>query len=87
MEVLSENWDALRAFLAAQTQWRVGATGMLGLDYTAVRLAVKGVAADGLGLAREGRRLRWRDVFSKLQVLEAAALEEFGRLRRNRGSS
>ncbi len=79
-DVLPENWDTLHAFLAAQTQWRHGPSGRLvGLDYAGVRAAVRGLAADGLGAARQGGRLRWRRVFNGLRVMEAAVLEEVGK--------
>lgn len=72
--ILSENWDVVRAFLAAQTQWRVGAAGFTGLDYRAARVAVRSVFADGHGLRKRGKRLSWRDVFAGLRVLEGAVL-------------
>lgn len=79
-DVLPENWDTLLAFLAAQTQWRHGPSGRLvGLDYAGARAGVRGLMADGLGNARQGRRLRWRHVFSGLRVMEAAVLEEAGK--------
>ena len=58
--VLPENWDIVRAFLAASTQWRLGPGGeLLGLDYAGAR-----AAARGLGL-------KWRAVFSGLCAMEA----------------
>ncbi len=73
--MLPENWDTLRAFLAAQTQWRTGRSGIAGLDYTAARHAARAVRADGCGRRRRGRRLRWRDVAAGLREMEAAALD------------
>lgn len=84
--MLPENWDALMAFLAAQTQWRVGPGGYVGLDYPAVRLAVRTVVADGAGSRRRGKRLRWKDVVGGLGEMETAALEELSRQARERGS-
>lgn len=51
----------------------------MGLDYAGVRAAVRGLVADGLGNARQGRRLRWQRVFTGLRVMEAAVLEEAGK--------
>ncbi|MCY4027478.1 MAG: DUF1799 domain-containing protein [Acidobacteria bacterium] len=79
-DVLPENWDTVLAFFAAQTQWRHGPDGRLvGLDYAGVRAAVRGLVADGCGERRQGRRLKWRSVFSGLRVMEAAVLEELGK--------
>lgn len=84
--MLVGNWDVVRAFLAAQTQWRHAGTGVAtGLDYAGARSAVRGVTADGRGEEKAGRRLRWRRVFDGLREMEAAALEEFER-RRPKGS-
>lgn len=35
-EVWEENWAAVEMFMRAQTQWRVGMNGLIGLDYGAV---------------------------------------------------
>jgi len=82
--VLAENWDAVRAFLAAQTQWRIGVAGLSGLDYPAARVAVRSTTADGRGLRGRGKRLRWRDVFARLRMIEGAVLAEHGREARRR---
>jgi hypothetical protein len=62
--VLPEAEPVLRAWLAVQTQWRVGMAGPTGLDYAGVEAAL---------------RLRDEDdragVFAGLQVCEAAMLE------------
>ncbi|MCE2910213.1 MAG: DUF1799 domain-containing protein [Burkholderiaceae bacterium] len=65
-EVLPENWPTLLAFLAVQTQWRIGGMGHpVGLDYQGVDVAL--------------RRLRIEDpdgeLFAGLQVMEIAALD------------
>jgi len=82
--VLPENWDVVRAFLAAQTQWRrAGDAGAaVGLDYAGARAAVRALTADGLGREKAGRRLRWRRVFDGLREMEAAAAEELARRRK-----
>ncbi len=58
------NADAVAAWLASQTQWRLAPSGRLaGLDYAGARAAVAGAG------------LRWRRVFGALRTMEAAALE------------
>ena len=65
-----ECWPAVRAFLAAQTQWRRAPSGHLsGLDYR------------GAALAAAGEGLRWRDVFGGVRVMEGEVL----RLQAGRG--
>lgn len=63
-----ENWDALCAFLACETQWRVatglGGTRYLGLDYTAVDVVMR-------------RRGIPDEVFADLQEMERVALSTF----------
>ncbi len=62
---MPENWDAMRLFLAMETQWRrAGMSGVAtGLDYS-VLPAVAGLA----GLALNA------DIFARLRILEGAAL-------------
>ena len=56
-------WDVVRLFVAASTQWRHSPSGhRAGLDYAAVR-----ATADALSI-------EWREVFPRLQVMEAEAL-------------
>lgn len=62
--VWPENWAAVNAFLAVQTQWITGMNGPTGLDYTRVR--------DGLALAGIEAT---PEIFHKLRVLESAVLE------------
>lgn len=65
LEILPENWPALRLFVAVETQWRrAGMSGLAtGLDY-----AVLPMAARALGVALTGELLR------RLKVIEAEAL-------------
>lgn len=69
-EVWPSNWDALLAFLAVETQWRVaagvGVTSWLGLDYAAVDVAFRRL---GIG----------DDEFAAVQMMERAALDVFSR--------
>ena len=37
-DLIPENMDAMRLWLAAQTQWRSAGFGLIGLDYTALGL-------------------------------------------------
>jgi hypothetical protein len=62
--VWPENWDAMRAFLAVQTQWSTGMGGPTGLDYTRVR---SGLELAGVPVTQE--------LFSQLRTLEFAALD------------
>ena len=62
--LMPENLDAVRAYYACQTQWqRNDYTGRLrGLDYAGCRAAVAGA------------RLKWREVFDGLRVIEMEVL-------------
>lgn len=65
VEVMPENWGAMRIFLAMDTQWRrAGMAGVAtGLDY-----AVLPVVAAALALALDA------DLLARLRILEGAAL-------------
>ncbi|WP_226781834.1 DUF1799 domain-containing protein [Oceaniglobus trochenteri] len=67
-DVWPENWNAVGAFLACQTQWRVsvgmGGGQWLGLDYPAVDVVIR-----RLDLPPE--------VFGEIQEMEYAALDAF----------
>lgn len=64
-EVMPENWDAMRLFLAMETQWRrAGMSGIAtGLDYAVLR-----PVARLFGLATSA------DLFDRVRILEGAAL-------------
>ena len=65
-EVWPEHHQALLMFLRCQTQWRMGPSGMVGLDYK--------VVFDLFGLYNvEDRQL----VMEEVQIMEARALELF----------
>lgn len=72
-EVMAQNVDAVRIWLAVETQWRVavgmGGIAWLGLDYNAVDVVLRRV-----GLTVE----RANEVFGDLMVMEAAAVAAFG---------
>jgi len=38
-EVEPDAWPAVQLFLCCQTQWRTGPSGLIGLDYNAIRWA------------------------------------------------
>ncbi|GGB55037.1 hypothetical protein GCM10011316_28900 [Roseibium aquae] len=67
-DVPRENWRAVTAFLALETQWRVvaGPVGLIwcGLDYAAAAAAVRG-----------RNRRAWQRLLGELKVMESAALE------------
>ena len=63
--VWPDNWLALSVFLDMDTQWRVGAVGPTGLDYSALEPVMR----------LQGVRKRDRqDVFAAVRVMEAEAL-------------
>ncbi|WP_238587272.1 MULTISPECIES: DUF1799 domain-containing protein [Pseudomonas] len=65
VEVWPENWPAFRLFNAMSTQWRTGACGATGLDYTAISNV-----AELIGIKKK----QLREIFPDLQVMEAEAL-------------
>ena len=65
VEVWPENWPAFRLFNAMSTQWRTGACGATGLDYTAITSV-----AELIGMKKK----QLREIFPDLQVMEAEAL-------------
>lgn len=64
VEVEPDNWTAVRMWLRVQTQWRAGAAGVFGLDYTAVDVVLRRNRIDDA----DGQ------IFEALQVMEVAAL-------------
>ena len=65
-EVWPENWPAFALFCKVQSQWRVGAAGATGLDYTPL-LALM----DRMKLSDEDHD----DLFDDVQTLERSALD------------
>jgi hypothetical protein len=63
-EVWPDNWPAVEAFIAVQTQWATGMGGATGLDYARVRA---GLAMAGIDVTPE--------LFGQLRLLESGALE------------
>lgn len=64
-DVWPENWGAFTLFEKVATQWRAGAMGALGLDYTVLFRLM-----DRKGL--EGNE--WDEMLDDIQVMEHAAL-------------
>jgi len=65
VEVLPDVWDSYRVFAAMQTQWRIGASGAIGLDYSVLNQVI-----EFLGIESDKAT-----IFSDLRVMEAKALE------------
>ncbi len=62
--VLKQNWLYLEMFLRCQTQWRVGVSGIIGLDYTSVLEMIKLYGIQDSVVMIE-----------KIQIIESAALQ------------
>ncbi len=62
--VWPENWDAVQAFLAVQTQWATGFSGPTGLDYSRVRA---GWELAGIAVTPE--------LFHQLRIMELTVLD------------
>jgi len=63
-EVIDDAWPVVELFLRVQTQWRGGASGIIGLDYLAVRWLMDLYRIDD-------QRMMLED----LQVIEAKVIE------------
>ena len=61
--VLKQNWQTVEMFLRCQTQWRVGMSGIIGLDYTSVIEMIKLYSKDSIAM------------LENIQIIEAAALQ------------
>lgn len=68
-EIHPDNLEALNAFLAMQTQWRV-AVGMAGAFYVGLEYAAIPAVLALLGIPRAARA----DIFASLRAMESAAL-------------
>jgi len=74
-DILPLNVDIVEAFMALQTQWRIGpAGGRLGIDYQAAATVL-----ELMGVDQEKRRI----AFDGIRVMEMAALETMENGRRN----
>ena len=63
-EVWPDNWPAVEMFLRCQTQWRTTASGVCGLDYSAVEWLFRLYEVEEPAT-----------VLENLQVMEAAAVK------------
>lgn len=62
----AENAEPFGIFTALQTQWRPGASGVVGLDYAAIEPVLRLQQVDPA---------RWPALFDDLRVMERAALK------------
>ena len=65
VEIWPDNWPVFRLFNALGTQWRTGACGATGLDYSVIR-----EVASLIGI----KKRQIPELFPDLQVMEAEAL-------------
>ena len=65
VEIWPDNWPVFRLFNALGTQWRTGAAGATGLDYSVIR-----EVASLIGI----KKRQIPELFPDLQVMEAEAL-------------
>lgn len=70
-EVWPECEAAVRLFIAARTQWRVGPRGAIGLDYAVLPLLARSLPGGAI------RRRALHQALPLLQVMEDEALEWF----------
>ena len=66
IHVWDDNVPAVRAFIAAMTQWRFGPEGPTGIDYSVLPTVFK--------LSSIPRK-DWPGLFTDMQVMEAVALK------------
>jgi len=66
IELWPENWPSIQLFTHMSTQWRVGGSGPVGLDYNVIfhELDRKGLAVDD-----------YDDMLACIRVIESTALE------------
>jgi len=68
--VWPDNWKAISNFSCLQTQWRMGMSGPIGLDYNVMPIVFRMT-----GLAE----IEWPEMFQSIRVMESAALAELHR--------
>ncbi len=66
-DVYPDNWPVVRLFSDMSTQWRVGMSGLVGLDYAALPAVMD---LRGVDIADRA------ELFDGLRIMEEAALEE-----------
>ncbi len=67
VDIFPENWATVSLFMRLRTQWRTGLAGFTGLDYSPLFQLL-----DRMRLSEEEHER----MFSEIQIMEAAALEE-----------
>ena len=70
VEIWPDNLSTVNAFIAMNTQWRVGMAGATGLDYNVLPTVFR------LNRVPRGE---WQDVFEGIRTMESAALEEMSK--------
>lgn len=70
MEIWPDQIETVDTFRAMLSQWRMGQSGPVGLDYTALHHVM-----DWLGVAQDDRA----DVFQGIRIMEMVALRELRR--------
>lgn len=66
VEIWPENYQAYLLFCTMDTQWRIGMSGPTGLDYAALPMALRMIAAP---------RAEWQQLMADIRVMESAALQ------------
>ena len=64
-EVLPENWEAVKVFLSASSQWFIGFAGPTGLNYQSIDFLFKIYSIKNR-----------KAIFEDIQIIEGAALKE-----------
>lgn len=72
VEVWPDNWGVFNVFEAMGTQWRTGAFGATGMDYSALPGVIRMCAVPA------GER---QDVFNDFRIMESEALSVMAELR------
>jgi hypothetical protein len=66
IEVFPENWQTVTIFVQVSTQWRLGMSGPVGLDYNVLFRIM-----DNLNMPQQ----EWQDMFEDIRVMESTALD------------
>jgi len=66
VEIWPDNYQAYLLFCTMDTQWRIGMSGPTGLDYAALPMALRMIAAP---------RTDWQQLMADVRVMESAALQ------------
>lgn len=78
--VLQPNWPIVDFFFACRTQWRVGTIGAAGMAGTLLRPIYLGLDYAAVAVIAKVHRFKLdREAMLRLQLMEAAALNEMAR--------